>query len=395
MKNSANQMTTVPTVLLSAKGDTRKANILIENDGSTNLVHIQKYFRKKETPEIIGFYESDSKYFTLFGYKKGKTGTENKTELPAPYHTLPLFGDIIVLASLTKDWTRPLPFTTEQWADFYDNYSARMDGTNQAEVNGNDEDDSSTDTDSDEEMEDSGDGEDAKEDDFENDDESEGCADVADSGDEDDIEPEPIIYKRRKQPMYTTKGDANILKDNIDLDSSSQDTPIRRACLKQLAFLRDIQHIGNEPDERVEKAILKVAYEYAKKYYVICNWNCPQFQEIYKNTTRSVLSNIHPQSPLQNVRLMHRALAGEFPIDSIPQMTSYEMYPEHWKGLADKQLIREQKLLEGDKSRATDQYKCHRCGKRECSYYELQTRSADEPMTIFITCLNCGKRWRQ
>ena len=43
----------------------------------------------------------------------------------------------------------------------------------------------------------------------------------------------------------------------------------------------------------------------------------------------------------------------------------------------------------------TDQFKCGRCKSRKCIYYELQTRSADEGMTIFITCLNCGNRWRQ
>jgi transcription elongation factor S-II len=42
----------------------------------------------------------------------------------------------------------------------------------------------------------------------------------------------------------------------------------------------------------------------------------------------------------------------------------------------------------------TNIYTCKGCKKNECYVYELQTRSADEPMTIFITCVNCGKKWR-
>ena len=42
----------------------------------------------------------------------------------------------------------------------------------------------------------------------------------------------------------------------------------------------------------------------------------------------------------------------------------------------------------------TDQFKCGRCKQRKCTYYELQTRSADEPATIFVTCLDCGKNWK-
>jgi DNA-directed RNA polymerase subunit M/transcription elongation factor TFIIS len=33
-------------------------------------------------------------------------------------------------------------------------------------------------------------------------------------------------------------------------------------------------------------------------------------------------------------------------------------------------------------------------GKRTW-YYELQTRSSDEPMTQFVTCLDCGFKWKQ
>ena len=43
----------------------------------------------------------------------------------------------------------------------------------------------------------------------------------------------------------------------------------------------------------------------------------------------------------------------------------------------------------------TNLFKCRRCGSRETSYYEVQTRSADEPMTQFITCLQCNNRWKQ
>ncbi|MBP02745.1 MAG: transcription factor S [Rhodospirillaceae bacterium] len=37
---------------------------------------------------------------------------------------------------------------------------------------------------------------------------------------------------------------------------------------------------------------------------------------------------------------------------------------------------------------------CGKCGMSKTSSYEMQTRSADEPMTIFANCLCCGNRWR-
>ena len=43
----------------------------------------------------------------------------------------------------------------------------------------------------------------------------------------------------------------------------------------------------------------------------------------------------------------------------------------------------------------TDQFKCRKCNQRKCTYYMLQTRSADEPMTAFITCINCKNKWKE
>mgnify|MGYP001186892887 FL=1 len=42
----------------------------------------------------------------------------------------------------------------------------------------------------------------------------------------------------------------------------------------------------------------------------------------------------------------------------------------------------------------TNIFTCKKCGKKKCSFYQLQTRSADEPMTTFVNCLVCGSSWK-
>lgn len=38
---------------------------------------------------------------------------------------------------------------------------------------------------------------------------------------------------------------------------------------------------------------------------------------------------------------------------------------------------------------------CGKCRSTKISYFMMQTRSADEPMTIFISCTTCGHSWRK
>ena len=40
------------------------------------------------------------------------------------------------------------------------------------------------------------------------------------------------------------------------------------------------------------------------------------------------------------------------------------------------------------------EFTCRKCNGNKTTHYALQTRSADEPMTLFVTCLTCGKRWK-
>jgi transcription elongation factor S-II len=42
----------------------------------------------------------------------------------------------------------------------------------------------------------------------------------------------------------------------------------------------------------------------------------------------------------------------------------------------------------------TGMFTCARCKSKRTTFYLLQTRAADEPMTAFITCMSCGNKWK-
>jgi DNA-directed RNA polymerase subunit M/transcription elongation factor TFIIS len=363
-------MHTLSTVVLTTKGECKKANIQLTEEDGLVIDAIQKYFKKKDAPESICHYEYNNNIIFIFGYKKGKKGTENKTELPFPYSGMVLFGDILVIASLTDKWDYPIPFTIDQWNLF---------------ANEGDEEEEEEE----EEEEQLSDDEKAVKDVFDDEDES---LDKDILIDKEEEEEEPVVVKKKRAPVYA-KVDINVIKEEIPITSEPESNPLRIKCLKYLSFLE--KDFTQENIRLLEKAIFESAYLYSKRQYIACNWKVPQFVDSYQQIMRTVISNIHPESPVNNTRLLVRVKEGEFELHALPFMSAYEMYPEKWFMLKDKLLQREQKILEGNKSRATDQFKCRRCQKSECVYYELQTRSADEPMTIFITCLNCGKEWRQ
>jgi hypothetical protein len=152
-----------------------------------------------------------------------------------------------------------------------------------------------------------------------------------------------------------------------------------------------------DPDQRadLEKGIYNAALAMAKERGIRKHWENPEFVDVYRVVARRTMANLDPEGYVGNSRLIQRLQEGEFPPHQVPFMTPRELYPEHWQELADEQLKRETTMLEGNQEEGTDLFKCRRCGKSKTRHWEMQTRSADEPMTIFIRCLNCGKEWRQ
>ena len=59
-----------------------------------------------------------------------------------------------------------------------------------------------------------------------------------------------------------------------------------------------------------------------------------------------------------------------------------------------KHLVKKWENIYDVQQKINSEFKCRRCKSNNCSYYQLQTRSADEPMTTFVSCQECGNRWK-
>jgi DNA-directed RNA polymerase subunit M/transcription elongation factor TFIIS len=74
-------------------------------------------------------------------------------------------------------------------------------------------------------------------------------------------------------------------------------------------------------------------------------------------------------------------------LQKIAFLDPHVLKPSNWEELLKKRELKEYKK---NNMAATDLYKCYQCNERKCQIRQAQTRSADEPMTVFVTCLVCG-----
>lgn len=152
---------------------------------------------------------------------------------------------------------------------------------------------------------------------------------------------------------------------------------------------------NNNLSIQIEDAIIQFSKEKASQERIPRNWENELFRKIYLNKARSLYTNLDTTSYVKNPNFKKKIMEGKIKPNDIPNLTFQQVFPEHWKKLMDEKYKKEKMLYEEKQEAMTTQYKCSRCKSRKCTYYELQTRSADESMTIFITCINCGNRWKQ
>ena len=155
------------------------------------------------------------------------------------------------------------------------------------------------------------------------------------------------------------------------------------------------QVVKNEKlSRKIERSIYNFSIKEARNKNVIRKWENQNFCLIYIDRFKSLYFNIKKDTYVNNKHFLKKLKIKKMGNEEISNLTHRDMNPKIWKKLIDDKIKRDENLVKGDISASTDEFKCFKCFQRVCTYYQLQTRSADEPMTTFVTCLKCGNRWR-
>lgn len=154
------------------------------------------------------------------------------------------------------------------------------------------------------------------------------------------------------------------------------------------AKVREVIQMDNEAAINLEKSVFNYAIQEATFRRIVKKWDNPAFSQLYLDRLRAVYVN------LKTPELLAAVKNGEIVPQSLGFMTHQELAPEKWKPLLDQKMKRDIAKYDRKIEASTDMFTCKKCHSKKCTYYELQTRSADEPATIFVTCLDCGKHWK-
>ena len=139
-------------------------------------------------------------------------------------------------------------------------------------------------------------------------------------------------------------------------------------------------------DEKKAKNLEILTYNYlissSTSKSIKKNWKDIKFRRIYLEKLRSLVAN------LKKFPNLKKELAS-----SLFKMERQDFNPEIWNPIIEKVEKRnayKTQLLPDD---YVGIYCCPRCKSMKTTFYVMQVKSADEPMTEFITCRKCDKTW--
>lgn len=165
----------------------------------------------------------------------------------------------------------------------------------------------------------------------------------------------------------------------------SQMSAIRTLAKKKLfEFLKDETLVHNMEKSIFNKAVTTVQHP---------DWKNEKFRSMYRNLVANMCGVMRNEKSL----IVHRLKTRELKASRIAQMNPDELWPDGPHALCKHNLekLEKSRLLASDPTQVADGvFQCKKCKSMKTTYYQMQTRSADEPMTTFVSCLNCNNNWK-
>ena len=135
---------------------------------------------------------------------------------------------------------------------------------------------------------------------------------------------------------------------------------------------------------KLEQGIYDVSINYKEKNDIDNNY----FNLIYNSNISAMCFNLDQWNcPSLIIKVMN----GSISVHDLPLMDRVSLNPELWKSYLEFKEFVEYKRNNMD---SIDDFKCRKCGHNKAENIVMQTRSADEPATVFVICLKCRKQFR-
>ena len=160
----------------------------------------------------------------------------------------------------------------------------------------------------------------------------------------------------------------------------------------------------------IEKSIQNCAFRQCQASKMVPSWDNHQFVNVYKCLALGLAQSFKREKRMHvelkvvgdrvkmswEKEIVWRYKQGLIPKD-IMRSSPDVLEPNGLYALAMHKKKNKEAQMEKSKAKEEDyegQFKCGKCKSKKTDYYQMQTRSADEPMTTYVTCKNCGNRWK-
>lgn len=345
------------------KNDSRMVNgVTISSSGTVGDISIPaktsdvlEWIRKKYKNSDIQFQGKlqdplkETQYLSIFAANEGDEQHANMHMLPSPFHEETYFGNIVILATESDNQDEYEPnissyvnLKSEHYNTVYQEWTFV-------------EDEEEDDVDLEEEL-----------------DEEEELV-------EEEEEEEEPVREVKPIPVHTNSKDVFV------------ECTIRDKVVSNFSELMK-EDLATE----LERSILQVVADQGVKENIDVDWNNRVFWNLYRSRCMSFYENLKGTSSYVGNRenWLEKLINGEVTPKSLAEMSAVDLCPARWKASIEKIIEAEKKLYSKDQSAAIFMW-CSGCKKKtKCDYYQMQTRSADEPMTTFVTCLECDRKWK-